>query len=171
MVPVISAVVAERNKGEVMQCHDIESIIYRRVNGGFKAAIAAARLAQDPDLIVFLKEKLTFSFNRSGGIAALKLAQNSGDNELMQHVVGLIEVDARAKRLRQLATARAKQQALIAKARRQGYTKPVLVYWLNERGVPKFEAFIEARHWSTPAWVLPAFIAQAPVRPARRAAA
>ena len=154
-----------------MQRHDIEAIIYRRVNGGLRAAILAARAAQDPDLVVFLKEKLTFSFNRSGCVAATKLAQNSGDAELMQHVVQLKEAAARAKRKQQLAESRAKQQALLAKARRQGYASPVLVYRCNKRGVPKFKGFVEARRRFTPAWVLPAFIAQAPVRPAHHATA
>ena len=92
-------------------------------------------------------------------------------NEIIEHEEKMKEAIARAKRKRQLAESRAKQHELLAKARRQGYASPALVYRRNKRGAPKFTGFVEARRRFTPAWVLPAFIAQAPVRPARRAAA
>jgi len=113
-----------------------------------------------------------------GTAYAMKVAQASMDKgaiafiqHLLDHEEQMKEAIARAKRKRQLAEARAKQDALLAKARKQGYVSPVLVYRLNERGAPKFAGFIEARRRQTPALMLPAFIAQAPVRPARRVAA
>lgn len=140
-----------------MQRADIQAILYRRVNGGFRAATLAARAAQDPDLMAFLKEALTRAFNRSGCVAAVKLAQTSCDDMLMKHVLQLAEANALAKHERHLAEARAKQQALLAKARRQGYASPVLVYACNPRGVPKFKGFIETgRRWTPPAFLIAA---------------
>ncbi len=70
---------------------DIQAILYRRFNGGFRAAIETARSTKDPELVSYVKEMLTRAYNRSGSVAAVKLARASKDSELMKHVLQLKE--------------------------------------------------------------------------------